>query len=57
MSNLLDMLPRQNWDGKLVFLFIYFSSGASKLPLTPKVSLLPKIKKSFLRLSIWDDEL
>ena len=34
-----------------------FFSGAPKLPLMPKVSLSPKIKKSFLRLSVRDDEL
>ena len=27
------------------------------LPLIPKVVPSPKIKKSFLRLSVWDDEL
>ena len=36
---------------------ISFFSGATKLPLIPKVSPSPKIKKSFLRLSVWGDEL
>ena len=31
-------------------------SGPPKLPLIQKVSPLVKIKKSFLRLSVWDDE-
>ena len=36
---------------------INFFSGAPKLPLIPKVSVLPKIKKSFLRLPVRNDKL
>ena len=36
---------------------IYFSSGALKLLLIPKVYPLPKVKKSFLKLSKWNNEL
>ena len=36
---------------------VNFFSGAPKVPLIPIVSPSPKIKKSFLRLSVSDDEL
>ena len=31
-------------------------SCAAKIPLIPTVSPVPKIKKEFLRLMVWDDE-
>lgn len=36
---------------------INFFSGAPKLLLIPEVSPSPNIRKSFLRLSVWDDKL
>ena len=55
------MLPKQNWEksGALVELILngeYFS-GEPKLSLIPKVEPLTGIKKLFLRLSTYDDEL
>ena len=41
----------------LLNLILNFFSGAPKLPLIPKISHLPNIKKLFLRLSTRNDEL
>ena len=41
----------------LLKLILNFFSGATKLPLIPKASRSPNIKKLFLRLSIGDDDL
>ena len=41
----------------LLKLILNFFSGAPKLPLILNVSLSHDIKKLFLRLSVWDDEL
>ena len=41
----------------LLKLILNFSCGEPKLPLTPKVALSPNIKKIFLQLWEWGDEL
>ena len=51
-------MPRQ---AKLSVCFnkinINFFCGHAKLPLSPKLGLSPNVKRIFLRLSEWDDEL
>ena len=41
----------------LLKLILELSSGAPKFPLIPKVYPSSNIKKIFVRLSVWDDEL
>ena len=48
---------KQNFVFALLKLILNFFSSLPKFPLIPKVSPSPKIKKLFLWLPVWDDEL